>query len=63
MTPTEPRPSKKTYLGDQVYAEFSRWGELILTTDNGERTTNRIVLEPQVIQSMNRYLDRARNQT
>lgn len=37
----------KRYIGDGVYAEFDGFG-IVLTTDNGISTTNRIVLEPDV---------------
>lgn len=47
----------KDYLGDSVYAEFDGYG-IVLTTENGEGPSNRIVLEPQVLESLNRYVER-----
>jgi len=41
-------PNAKTYLGDAVYLEVLPWGDVVLTTSNGECDTNRIVLEPSV---------------
>ena len=37
----------KVYLGDGVYADHDGFG-MVLTTEDGIRVTNRIVLEPQV---------------
>lgn len=42
---------KKRYIGDGVYAEIEH-GNLVLTTENGFSTTNRIVLEPAVLASL-----------
>lgn len=39
---------KKIYVGDGVYAEREDFGDIVLTTENGVATTNRIVLEPGV---------------
>ena len=51
--------SEKTYLGDGVFVEEER-GDLVLTTSNGIATTDRIVLEPAVLDALLRYvLDRA----
>lgn len=44
----------KQYLGDGVFAEFD--GEyLMLTTEDGIRTTNRVSLEPEVLKNALRY--------
>lgn len=40
--------SKKTYLGDAVYADLDPWGRIVLTTEDGYSTTNTIVLETEV---------------
>jgi len=45
----------KVYLGDGVYADFDGH-DLTLTTENGIETTNRIVLEPEVMQSLVDYI-------
>ena len=49
----------KTYLGDAVYAEIDVWGRLVLTTEDGIRATNRIVLEGQVWRALVAYMERA----
>lgn len=41
----------KTYLGDGVYAE-QKDGRLVLTTEDGIRTTNEIFLEPEIIDAL-----------
>jgi hypothetical protein len=53
------KDSKKTYLGDSVYAQFDGY-HIILTTENGlpDDPSNRIALEPQVIGLLKRYYDR-----
>jgi len=45
---------KKTYLGDGAYVEFDGFG-LWITTENGLTTTNRIYLEPSVLESLIRF--------
>jgi hypothetical protein len=49
----------KVYLGDGVYAQFEN-GDLILTTEDGISVTNRIVLEPQVLAALDRYIKEKR---
>lgn len=46
--------TKKTYLGDGVYAELD-YG-VRLTTENGFRVTNTIVLEPEVLSALAVYM-------
>jgi len=47
----------KQYLGDAVYMEDDRvYGGLILTTENGVEVTNRIVLEPEAIPYLLKYM-------
>jgi len=46
--------SKKLYLGDGVYVEYN--GDVILTTEDGIRVTNRIVLEPGVMEAFHIFL-------
>ena len=48
----------KSYLGDAVYADLDQWGCLILTTEDGIRATNRIVLEPEVLLALEEYVAR-----
>lgn len=50
----------KAYIGDGVYAEITEYDDLVLTTENGISTTNRIVLEPEVFGSLLKYLERER---
>ena len=45
----------KQYLGDSVYAEYDENGQIILTTENGLDVTNKIYLEPEVLQALVRY--------
>ena len=45
----------KRYLGDGVYAQIEDYGDLILTTEDGVRVTNRIVLEPAVLLSLLKF--------
>lgn len=52
----------KVYLGDAVYVEFDGYG-LVLTTEDGIRATNRIVLEPDVYLRLTEYVDRLREET
>ena len=47
----------RVYLGDAVYAEEDEAGRVILTTENGEQTTNTIVLEPETLEALQAYLD------
>jgi len=47
---------RRIYLGDAVYAEVDDCGDLVLTTEDGIRATNRIVLEPQVLRALFEYL-------
>lgn len=47
----------KQYLGDGVYADFDGYA-LVLTTENGYETTNVVVLEPQVYESLLAYVTR-----
>ena len=52
---------KKEYLGDAVYAQVTRFGELMLTTEDGSpRATNVIVLDDSVLVALEDYLRRAR---
>ena len=39
----------KVYLGDAVYCALECSTDLVLTTEDGIRETNRIVLEPEVL--------------
>lgn len=47
----------KSYLGDGVYVDWDGYA-LILATENGITTTNRIVLEPEVFRALVAYAQR-----
>lgn len=44
----------KEYIGDGVYVSYDGFA-VILTTENGITTSNRIVLEPYVMRSLINY--------
>jgi len=46
----------KVYLGDAVYIDYDGFA-LVLTTENGIATTNRIVLEPEVYSALVQYVE------
>lgn len=46
--------NRKEYLGDAVYADFDGY-HIVLTTEDGIRTTNEIFLEPHVFEALIRY--------
>lgn len=46
--------SNKRYLGDGCYAEITEQG-LVLTTENGIRVTNRVVMEPEVFAALIKF--------
>jgi hypothetical protein len=48
---------EKTYLGDGVYAEFDGF-HIVLTTENGIETTNKIFLEDSVMLALVQYSNR-----
>lgn len=47
----------KEYLGDGVYVFRHQFG-VTLTTENGIEVTNKIVMEPEVIEAFQTWLDR-----
>lgn len=49
----------KVYLGDGAYVEHDGYG-LVLTTEDGVRVLNRVYLEPEVYDSLVRYVERLR---
>jgi len=49
----------KEYLGDGVYADFDGY-HVVLTTENGMHTTNRICLDDEVVEALELYLGRLR---
>lgn len=46
----------KEYLGDSVYVEFDSY-DIVITTENGDGPSNRIVLEPEVLDALNKYVE------
>ena len=55
-----PEPSEapfKEYLGDAVYVDYDGY-HVVLTTENGYRSTNTIYLEDRVFESLRHYMDR-----
>jgi hypothetical protein len=50
----------KQYLGDGAYVEFDGH-RIVLTTEDGVSVTNRIVLEPLVIEALNLYVEKLKN--
>lgn len=50
----------KEYLGDGVYAEVDPYGCLLLTTEDGIRVTNMVVLEPETLFALEQYVVRCR---
>lgn len=50
---------EKRYLGDAVYVDFDGHG-FQLTTENGIRATNVIILEPETLAALNRYAEAVR---
>lgn len=46
-----------TYLGDSVYAKFDGFA-IVLTTNNGYGPSNTIVLEPEVMRALDRFVKR-----
>jgi hypothetical protein len=47
----------KQYIGDAVYADFDGYA-IVLTTENGIRATNTIVLEPEVFTALLQWRER-----
>lgn len=45
----------KQYLGDGVYV-VAEYGQLVLTTENGIKATNLIVIEPEVYAALVAYV-------
>lgn len=46
---------EKRYLGDGAYVEFDGYA-LVLTTEDGIRATNRVVLEPEVWRALEAFV-------
>ncbi len=50
----------KAYIGDSVYVDFDG-DSLVLTTENGYRATNTIVMEPAVYEALTLYVERLKS--
>lgn len=50
----------KDYLGGGAYVESDDWSEIVLTTEDGLRVSNRIVLDGIAVEALERYIARAR---
>ena len=53
--------TEKTYLGDAVYAAFDGY-HVVLTTENGISISNTIFLEPAVMDALDTYNKRLRDE-
>jgi hypothetical protein len=54
--PKTPSPTK-AYLGDGCYVDVDGYA-LVITTEDGIRATNRIVMEPEVYSALIQYVAR-----
>jgi hypothetical protein len=50
---------RKAYLGDGVYAERDENGRVVLTAENGISASDTIYLEPEVLQQLIEWAQRA----
>ena len=48
---------EKEYIGDGAYVQYDGYS-LWLTTENGERETNRVCLDPRVLECFLEYIKR-----
>jgi hypothetical protein len=48
--------NEKLHLGENVYAQRNRFGDLVLTTENALRITNAIILDSDVLQNLQNFL-------
>lgn len=51
----------KVYLGDGVYADVDD-GVLVLTTEEGRHATNTVYMESEVVQALERFIARQREE-
>jgi hypothetical protein len=52
---------RREYLGDAVYADYDGF-HVVLTTSDGVEDTNRIYLDPGVLDALSRYVERLREE-
>lgn len=50
---------RKQYLGDGAYVSFDGYA-VVLTTEDGLNTTNRVVLEPEILKHFEEWVERLR---
>ena len=50
----------KRYLGDSVYSVYDGWG-ITLTTENGYGPSNKIYLEPEVLDALMKHWQHSQN--
>lgn len=50
----------ETYLGDGAYAYLGEYQDVVLYTSNGIEETNRVVLEPMVMQTLLEWFERVK---
>ena len=58
MNEIMPHLEQKEYLGDGAYCGWTKWGDLILFTTDGETVQNEICLELQCWDALLRCVDR-----
>lgn len=46
------------YLGDSVYVHSEEWGEIVLALNNGYGFENVIILEPEVLDNLKKFISR-----
>jgi len=56
------RRFEKTYLGDGVFVRVTDGGSVVLTTEDGIRTTNEIYFDVELLQAFERWLTMARRE-
>jgi hypothetical protein len=54
--------NKKSYLGEGVHVQYDGY-HIVLTTENGVTTTNTIMLEPEVLNSLDRFTKKLREKS
>lgn len=50
--------SNKSYLGDSVYIDINEYGQIELTTEDGISISNNIILELEVLDLLNKWVDK-----
>ena len=50
------------YLGDGVYVQVDEWGQVILTTEDGDKVTNTVVLNDAVFRELMQAINAAKHE-